>query len=133
MENAPKTSFCGRYGGDEIAVIDHHPEVEYTHTYNYLYKDIRKVGACCSIIAQYFKELEIEPSSDTATALLHGIKMDTLQFTRGVTKTDIEMFSYLSDYIDDDKLKGLEISGIVFNDLNVSLPYSVSSIYTFSR
>ncbi|MCR4625791.1 MAG: DHH family phosphoesterase [Lachnospiraceae bacterium] len=116
--------------GNEIAVIDHHPEVEYTHTYDYLYKDIRKVGACCSLIAQYFKELEIEPSSDTATALLHGIKMDTLQFTRGVTKTDIEMFSYLIDYIDDDKLKGLEISGIVFNDLK-TYSAAINNIHVF--
>ena len=103
--------------GDVVGVIDHHPELEYTSSYNYIYKDVRKVGACCSLIAGYFNELNIEPSSDTATALLYGIKMDTLQFSRGVNKTDIEMFAFLNDYADDDKLKSLETSGIVFEDL----------------
>lgn len=116
--------------GSEIAVIDHHPEVDYTLTYYYLYKDIQKVGACCSIIASYFKELEIDPGSDTATALLHGIKMDTLQFTRGVTKTDIEMFAYLHDYADQDKLNGLESSGIIFNDLK-TYSAAINNIHVF--
>lgn len=116
--------------GTEVAVIDHHPEVEYSLIYDYLYKDIRKVGACCSLIAGYFKELNIEPSSDTATVLLHGMKMDTLQFTRGVTKTDIEMFGFLHDYTDEEKLKSLEVSGIIFNDLK-TYSAAINNIHVF--
>ena len=116
--------------GTEIAVIDHHPEVDYSITHNYLYKDIRKVGSCCTIIAGYFKELGIEPSSETATALLHGLKMDTLDFTRGVTKTDIEMFAYLHELADEDKLKGLESSGIIFNDLK-TYSAAINNIHVF--
>jgi nanoRNase/pAp phosphatase (c-di-AMP/oligoRNAs hydrolase) len=116
--------------GTEIAVIDHHPEVEYSRTHDYLYKDIRKVGACCSIIAGYFKELEIEPSAETATALLHGIKMDTLQFSRGVTATDIEMFGFLHEYADDDSLKSIETSGIIFNDLK-TYSAAINNIHVF--
>jgi len=103
--------------GDEIAVIDHHPETDFSKSYDYLYKDIRKVGSCCTLIAEYFKELEIEPSCDTATAMLHGLKMDTLQFTRGVTDTDIEMFRFLNRYADGSRLKKLESTSIMFNDL----------------
>ena len=40
------------------------------------------------------------------------------------------MFSYLSDYIDDDKLKGLEISGIVFNDLK-TYSAAINNIHVF--
>ena len=57
--------------GNEIACIDHHPtivEIEYA------FKDVRMVGACCTIIAQYFKDFGIVPDSHTATALLFGIK-----------------------------------------------------------
>ena len=43
----------------------------------YAFKDVRMVGACCTIIAQYFKDFGIVPDSHTATALLFGIKMDT--------------------------------------------------------
>jgi len=116
--------------GTEVAVIDHHPEVEYSRTHDYLYKDIRKVGACCSLIAGYFKELEIEPSSETATALLHGIKMDTLQFSRGVTSIDIEMFGFLHEYADDDVLKSIETSGIIFNDLK-TYSAAINNIHVF--
>ena len=41
------------FPGNEVACIDHHPtvvEIEYE------YKDIRIVGACSTIIAQYFKQ-----------------------------------------------------------------------------
>ena len=64
--------------GIEIATIDHHPVVEKTLNTEYVFKDIRKVGACCSIITEYFTLMEKEPDTATATALLHGIKMDTL-------------------------------------------------------
>lgn len=130
IDTQKKAGNVSDLNGNDVAVIDHHPEVDYSMTYNYLYKDIRKVGSCCSLIAQYFQELEIEPSSDTATVLLHGLKMDTLQFTRGVTRTDIEMFAYLHDYADDDKLKSLEVSGIIFNDLK-TYSAAINNIHVF--
>jgi len=100
--------------GDEVAVVDHHPtfkEVEYK------YKDIRIVGACASIVASYFKELEIEPDSNTATTLLYGIKMDTLQFTRGLKTFDIDMFSYLFPFVDANMMASLERNNMEFDDL----------------
>jgi len=130
IDTQKKAGNVSDLNGNDVAVIDHHPEVDYSMTYKYLYKDIRKVGSCCSLIAQYFQELEIEPSSDTATVLLHGLKMDTLQFTRGVTRTDIEMFAYLHDYADDDKLKSLEVSGIIFNDLK-TYSAAINNIHVF--
>lgn len=100
--------------GDEAVCIDHHPtfvEVEYQ------YKDIRKVGACASIIADYYRQLGITPDSNTATAMLYGIKMDTLQFQRGVTPFDIEIFGYLFEHCDHDKLSDLESNNMEFADL----------------
>lgn len=100
--------------GDEIACIDHHPTVV---DVQYLYKDVRLVGACSSMIAGYFKDAGVEPGIEAATALLYGIKMDTQQFQRGVTQFDIDMFGYLLERCDPAALKRLEINNIVMDDL----------------
>lgn len=100
--------------GEEMACIDHHP----TFTpMEYRYQDIRITGACATLIAEYFAELKLTPDSDTATALLYGIKMDTLQFTRGVTELDIQMFQFLFPFCDHEKLSRLERNNMEFNDL----------------
>lgn len=100
--------------GDEVACIDHHP----TFTpVEYRYQDIRTVGACATLIAQYFASSGSAPDRDTATALLYGIKMDTLQFSRGVTPLDIAMFGYLFDYADSAMLGQLERNNMEFSDL----------------
>lgn len=99
--------------GDERAVIDHHPVVDGS----YEYADLRITGACASIISSYYQELGIRPSKKVATALLYGLKMDTFQFSRGVTPFDIHMFSYLFNFIDPALLKGLETNNMEFSDL----------------
>ena len=91
--------------GDEFACIDHHPTFV---PVDYQYQDIRITGACATLIAEYYALSENTPDSDTATALLYGIKMDTLQFTRGVTELDIKMFGYLFPFCDQEKLTCLE-------------------------
>lgn len=100
--------------GDEFAVIDHHPTFVKV---DYKYEDLRICGACASIIAEYYKILEIEPEEKVATALLYGIKMDTLQFSRGVTPFDIKMFDYLFPYISQERLASLERNNMEFDDL----------------
>ncbi len=100
--------------GDEIICIDHHPTFV---PIEYKYQDIRTVGACATLIAEYYAESGTTPDSDTATALLYGIKMDTLQFTRGVTEQDIEMFRFLFPLCDQEKLADLERNNMEFTDL----------------
>lgn len=101
--------------GDEIACIDHHPTFV---PVDYLYQDIRVTGACATLVAEYYKLSEIEPDSDAATALLYGLKMDTLQFTRGVTELDIDMFRFLFPLCDQKKLAALEKNNMQISDLN---------------
>ncbi|MBR1741710.1 MAG: DHH family phosphoesterase, partial [Lachnospiraceae bacterium] len=100
--------------GDEIACIDHHPLVQGE---GYRYLDVRKVGSCSTLIAEYYRELCLEPDELTATALLYGLKMDTLHFTRGVTEKDIAMFSYLFRYASNDILTELSGNNMEFKDL----------------
>ncbi|MCR4625858.1 MAG: DHH family phosphoesterase [Lachnospiraceae bacterium] len=116
--------------GIEIAAIDHHPMVEQTLNTNFVFKDIRKVGACCSIIAEYYTLLEKEPDKTTATALLHGIKMDTLNFTRGVTDLDIKMFRFLNKLADNSMLIQLDTNTLAFSDLK-SYSSAISNIQVF--
>lgn len=100
--------------GDEVACIDHHPTFV---PMEYRYQDLRITGACATLIAEYYKKLGHEPDSDTATALLYGLKMDTLQFTRGVTELDIKMFEFLFRYCDQERLSDLERNNMEFDDL----------------
>jgi nanoRNase/pAp phosphatase (c-di-AMP/oligoRNAs hydrolase) len=100
--------------GDEVASIDHHPT--FTKV-DYKYSDIQIVGACATLIAEYYRTLGITPDKDTATALLYGIKMDTMQFSRGVTERDIDMFAFLFPYADNDVIISLESNNMQFQDL----------------
>ena len=100
--------------GDEVACIDHHPTFV---PVEYHYQDIRRTGACSTLIAEYYAASGNVPDSDTATALLYGIKMDTLNFTRGTTALDIEMFGFLFPYCDQEAVADLERNNMEFTDL----------------
>ncbi|MBE6861463.1 MAG: DHH family phosphoesterase [Ruminococcus sp.] len=100
--------------GDEVACIDHHPTVI---PCEYLYKDVRIVGACSSIIAEYFFDNGIIPDRNTASALVYGIKLDTADFSRGVTQFDVEMYAKLFPYADNELLDRMKINTMEFADL----------------
>ena len=117
--------------GDEIAAIDHHPTTAKNEDVEYRYKDVRIVGACCTIIAQYYQDLGLTPSKEVATALLYGIKMDTLQFSRGVKHEDIMAFAYLHPLVDEEELRSLESNNLEFGDLR-SYGASIDNIQVFS-
>lgn len=110
--------------GDEIICIDHHPTFEQQE---YQFTDIRpEVGACASIIAQYFMENDIPMDARIATALSFGIRMDTKNLSRGVSKLDMEMLYQMFDLCDQDVIHNLENSNLYFEDL---LAYS-KAIYS---
>lgn len=100
--------------GHELAAIDHHPT---TVQVDYEYSDIRITGACASIIAEYYKELEITPSKRAATALLYGLRMDTLQFSRGATTFDIDIFGYLFPLVEHRTINLLEKNNMELSDM----------------
>ena len=100
--------------GDEMAVIDHHPTFVQV---DYQYADLCITGACASLITDYYRALDIAPDAQTATALLYGLRMDTLQLSRGVTEFDIEMYAYLFHYADKALLHELETNNMEFADL----------------
>lgn len=101
--------------GDEVACIDHHPTIV---DVDYEYKEVKIVGSCCTLIAEYFKKYEITPDVKTATVLLYGLKMDTNNFTRGVTAEDIDIYAYLFQYADMVLLNRVASNTLEFSDLS---------------
>lgn len=122
--NVPR-GFQGAGRVEPDVVIDHHPGggtgTEFT--------DVRDdYGACASIVAEYFDDLEAafvtngngteltdggsatedsrpRLNSDIATGLLYGIQSDTNQLTKGCSSAEFSASSYLFPAIDTDKLR----------------------------
>ena len=115
--------------GDEFACIDHHPTFV---PVEYRYQDIRITGACATLVAEYYALLRKTPSRSVATALLYGLKMDTLQFTRGVTELDIRMFDFLFRYCDQELLADLERNNMEFSDLK-AYGAAIESIQLYNK
>lgn len=116
--------------GDEVICIDHHPTFEQV---NYRYADIRPdVGACASIVASYFYETNTPIDEKTATALIYGIKVDTANLSRGVSKLDLDMFYKLYWLADHEILSKLERSEIQFGDLE-AYASAIQSIKIFDN
>lgn len=100
---------------DEVACIDHH---RYNGPKGYKYEDVRpQVGACSSIIAEYYAEANAEMPDSVATALLYGIMMDTDSLTRGMSQLDIDMFYRLYRNIDIGYINELKANQISPEDL----------------
>jgi nanoRNase/pAp phosphatase (c-di-AMP/oligoRNAs hydrolase) len=100
--------------GTVVACIDHHPTFI---KMKYLFRDIRLVGACSSIIAHWFKSEGINISSDLATALIYGIKIDTDELVRGVKELDIDMYCMLYKIADIELINSLSMNRLTFSDL----------------
>lgn len=99
-----------------VSVIDHHND---KGNNDYIYKDIREqVGACSTIISEYYRDLNIEPSTDVATALLYGIMNDTNNLTINTHKSDIDNFYYLYSLSNITKIKKLHMNEIGREDLH---------------
>ena len=116
--------------GDEIICIDHHPLNE---KFDYRFSDIRpEIGACASIIASYFFENQIPMDEKTATTLTFGIRMDTMNLSRGVSKMDVEMIYRMFDLCDDEVIHVLQNSNLYFEDL-MAYSEAISSIEVYGN
>lgn len=85
------------YFGDGVSrsdiVFDHHPQ---SSKYDFSFKDIRtEYGATSTILTEYLMSNNIMLNQRLATALLYGIKADTLMLGREVHAADIEAFTHL--------------------------------------
>jgi nanoRNase/pAp phosphatase (c-di-AMP/oligoRNAs hydrolase) len=70
-------------------------------------KDVRTVGSTCSIVWDYLRafDVKLEDYKDEATAMVLGIKTDTLDFTRADTSDlDLEAYRSLLPLVDKNSL-----------------------------
>ena len=88
------------------AVIDHHPV---TTGWSAPFVDIRpEYGAASSMLAEYLKAAKIKPAVLLATALFYGIKVDTQNFTKKATYSDVLCFQALFKRINHYRLNKIE-------------------------
>ncbi|HSG30368.1 MAG TPA: DHH family phosphoesterase [Thermodesulfobacteriota bacterium] len=75
------------------SVIDHHPQVA---NYEVNFSEIKtEEGATSTILTKYLRAAQVDISERLATALLYGIKTDTVSLNRDANPDDVEAFTFL--------------------------------------
>jgi nanoRNase/pAp phosphatase (c-di-AMP/oligoRNAs hydrolase) len=91
---------------DVDVVIDHHPPRAPVEA---RFVDLRSdVGATSTLVAGYLERLGVEPAPDLATGLLYGIRTDTREFSREVSRADFEAAAGLVDRVDSGAIQLIE-------------------------
>ncbi len=153
--NEPR-GFSGAESVEPVAVVDHHPGggtgTDFT--------DVRHdTGACASIFAKYFQELDWEPvdPNDMAnlengekvleprvsTGLVYGIQSDTKSLTKGCSSAEFEAAEFLYPGVDQDRLdrianpqvdaEVLEVKAEAITNRDVRKAFAVSDVGTVSN
>jgi len=87
-------------------IIDHY---EHEEEYDAAFSDIRpNVSATSTILTKYIQELDLTLDQTVATALLYGIRAETLDFKRDTTPADLTAAAYLYPFADHDTLEQVE-------------------------
>jgi nanoRNase/pAp phosphatase (c-di-AMP/oligoRNAs hydrolase) len=86
--------------------IDHlEPEVDIEADFT----DIRpNVSSTSTILTKYLQEFDLAPSEIVSTALLYGIRSETVDFKRETTPADLTAAAYLYPFTDHDTLEQVE-------------------------
>jgi len=73
------------------------------------FADVRpNVSATSTILTKYIQEFDLSVSQAVATALLYGIRAETLDFRRDTTPADLTAAAYLYPFADHDTLEQVE-------------------------
>ena len=92
--------------GDVDILIDHfEPEVDYDTEF----ADVRSnVSSTSTILTKYIQEFDLSLTEEVATALLYGIRAETLDFKRDTTPADLTAAAYLYPFANHDTLEQVE-------------------------
>jgi nanoRNase/pAp phosphatase (c-di-AMP/oligoRNAs hydrolase) len=92
-------------------VIDHHPTEAGELCASFV--DIRSnIGSTSTIMTKYLQALDIQIGRELAAALLHGIRIDTLDFRRDTHPADLEAAGFLYPIADHELLEKIEATSI---------------------
>jgi nanoRNase/pAp phosphatase (c-di-AMP/oligoRNAs hydrolase) len=93
-------------GVDVDVFIDHH---EIDDPVDAGFTDVRpNVSSTSTILTKYIQEFDIRPTEAVATALLYGIRAETLDFKRDTTPADLTAAAYLYPFANHDTLEQVE-------------------------
>ena len=102
---------------DADILIDHS---EHDHTHDTAFVDIRpNLSSTSTILTKYIQELDITPDATVATALLYGIRAETMAFKRNTTPADLTAAAYLFPFADHDTLEQVESPSMSAETLDV--------------
>jgi nanoRNase/pAp phosphatase (c-di-AMP/oligoRNAs hydrolase) len=105
MVDVQPNVFAGRCDRADV-IIDHHPE---QRGFGARFRDIRSsYGATSTIMTEYLRAAGVAITQRLATALLYGIKTDTLFLDRGTTKADVLAFAHLYPLANTNTLRRIE-------------------------
>ena len=111
-------------GYSAIALVDHmksgalEPDVEVDIFIDHFepdegidadFTDVRpNVSSSSTILTKYIQEFDLSPSEAVATALLYGIRAETMDFKRETTPADLTAAAYLYPFANHDTLEQVE-------------------------
>jgi nanoRNase/pAp phosphatase (c-di-AMP/oligoRNAs hydrolase) len=73
------------------------------------FEDVRpNVSSTSTILTKYIQEFDLNLTEEVATALLYGIRAETLDFKRDTTPADLTAAAYLYPFADHDTLEQVE-------------------------
>ena len=73
------------------------------------FADVRtNVSSTSTVLTKYLQEFNLSPSETVATALLYGIRAETLDFKRDTTPADLTAAAYLHPFANHDTLEQVE-------------------------
>ena len=91
---------------DVDILIDH---VEYDVEGEVAFVDLRpNVSSTSTILTKYVQEFDLSADEETATALMYGIRAETLDFKRDTTPADLTAAAYLYPFANHDTLEQVE-------------------------
>jgi len=98
-------------------IVDHY---EQDHDHDVAFSDIRpNVSSTSTIMTKYIQELDLTIEQEVATALLYGIRAETLDFKRDTTPADLTAAAYLYPFADHDTLEQVESPSMSAETLDV--------------
>jgi nanoRNase/pAp phosphatase (c-di-AMP/oligoRNAs hydrolase) len=101
--------------GNVDLVVDHHPK---RTGFKARFTDLRTTyGATSTIFTEYLRAAGMEPSQRLATALLYGIKTDTLFLERGSNLADLNAFTFLYPFANKAMIARIERPALPREDL----------------
>ncbi len=87
-------------------IVDHNEPAE---GYDPAFVDIRpNMSSTSTIMTKYIQEFDVNVSEEVATALLYGIRAETLDFKRDTTPADLTAAAYLYPFANHDTLEQVE-------------------------